>query len=122
MKAALLFVSFVVIGMLYDSLILPHVTAYFDKEAGAKKSDKSCAIIEIDDEQIRTRENDQEIIFKWAGIRSVEDNESTVFLLTETGYCLIPSRCFSGFLAKDAFVRACREKISGQTEQGAYFA
>lgn len=122
MLATLLFVSFVVIGVLYDSLIMPHVAAYFDKKSKPSASEKSHAIIDIDDEEIRTREGEQEVIFKWTGIRSVEDNEKTVFLLTGSRYCLIPARCFSGFLEKDAFVRACREKIAGLTEQGAYFA
>lgn len=117
-----LFMSFFFIGMIYDSLILPHVSARFDKKIQQRALEKSHAIIDIDDEEIRTREGEQEIIFKWTGIRNVEDDEKTVFLLTERGYCSIPARCFPGFLEKDAFVRACREKISGQTEQGTHFA
>lgn len=121
LMAILLFISFVAIEILYDSLIMPHVAAYFDKKSRPHAAEKSHVIIDINDEEIRTKEGEQEIIFKWTGIRSIEDNEKTVFLLTETGYCAIPARCFSGFLAKDAFVRTCREKIAGRTEQGAHF-
>jgi len=119
--ALLLFGSFVLIGGLYDKFIMPHVAAYFDRKNRPGSSERSQEIIDIDDERITVRENDQQIIFNWSGVRSVEDDETTVFLFTEKGFCSIPSKCFPGFLEKDAFVRACREKISGYTEQGACF-
>lgn len=121
-KAVILFMSHYFIGIFYDSVIHPHISAHFDKKFQPCPNEKSRAIININDEEIRTKDNHVEIIFKWSEIREVEDNEKTVFLFTKTGYCLIPARCFPGFLEKDAFVRACREKISGYTEQGAHFA
>jgi len=122
LTAPLLFISFYSIGNFYDRMIHPHVSARFDSKNLLSSDQTSHATIDIDEEEIRTREGEQESIFKWTGIRSVEDDEKTVFLLTEKGYCAIPARCFAGFLEKDAFVRACRAKVSGQTEQGAYFA
>lgn len=122
LEAFLLFVSFYLIGVFYDAMILPHVSARFDRNNEPNDGEKSQAIIDIDEEEIRTRENDREVIFKWSAIQSVTDNEKTVFLLTGSGYCAIPARCFSGFLEKDAFVRACQDRISGYTDQGAHFA
>lgn len=119
--AVILFVAFMVIGGFYDSLIMPRVAAVFDKGVKTQKSDKFSAIIHINDEEIRVREQEHEIIFRWDSIRDVKDTEKSVILMTETGHCLVPARCFPGFLEKDAFVRECLEKISGRTEQGAHF-
>ena len=121
-KALGLFTSYFCIGTFYERTIHSHISARFDKKLRPSPEEISRAIINIDGEKIRTRENHYEIIFNWSDIQEVEDNEKTVFLLTKTGYCIIPARCFPGFLEKDAFVRTCREKISGYTEQGAYFA
>lgn len=121
-KAIVLFMAYFFVGSFYDSVVHPHISARFDKKADINTVENLCAIITVNDEGVRTQESDYEITFKWSDIREIEDDEKTVFLLTKTGYCLIPARCFPGFLEKDAFVRACREKISGYTEQGAHFA
>ena len=121
-KAIVLFASYFFIGTFYDAAIHPHISACFDKKLPLSPVEKSRAIINVDGDKIRTQESHYEIIFNWSDIQEVEDNEKTVFLFTKTGYCVIPARCFPGFLEKDAFVRACRDKISGYTEQGAHFA
>jgi len=121
LTAPISFFSFVAIGIIYDLVIMPHVVSKFSKPAREEGNTKFEAIIHVDNDGVRTIDDSQEIIFKWAAIRDIEDTETTVFLLTKAGYCAIPARCFEGFLEKDAFVRACVEKITGKTEQGDVF-
>ena len=119
--APILFLSYVAIGIFYDAVLMPHVAAMFDKEAREARSVKFESVIEVDEDAVRSFDGGQEITFKWGSILDIHDSASSVIFLTEKGYCLIPARCFSGFLAKDAFVRDCVEKIKGRTEQGAVF-
>lgn len=119
--ATILFIAFMVIGSLYDSLIMPHVAAIFDKAKPQDDQQNLSSIIEINDDEIRACENDFELIFRWDDIQKVVDTETTVILMTKNGHCLIPAKCFPGFLEKDAFVRECREKIFGLTPQGRVF-
>lgn len=119
--APILFFAFLVISIFYDDYIMPHVAALIDREVREAKTCKYETIIEVDEEAVRTYGPDHDIVFRWDSIRDIHDFETNVMLLTKRGYCLIPAKCFDGFLAKDAFVRDCSERISGRTEQGAYF-
>ena len=120
--APILFLAYLGIGMFYDAMILPHVSAAFDKDVQKHKGERFNSIIEGDEDSVRSLDGGQEITFKWDVIQDIHDSPSSVVFLTERGYCLIPARCFDGFLAKDAFVRDCIAKIKGKTEQGAIFA
>lgn len=119
--APILFFAYLAIGVFYDAAIWPYVAAIFDKDTKTNKGERFDSLIEVDDQSVRSFAEGQEITFKWDTIRDIHDSAASVVFLTERGYCLIPARCFDGFLAKDAFVRDCVEKIKGRTEQGAVF-
>ena len=101
-KAIILFASYFFIGTFYDTVIHPHISARFDKKDCPGPEDKSRSIIEIDNEKIRSRDDEHEIIFKWSNIRAVDDDEKTVFLLTKNGYCLIPCLLYTSPSPRDS--------------------
>jgi len=120
-KSAILFSSFIGVGYFYESLIYPRLSAFLERGGENSLPDRFSSVIEVDELGIRTIERGREITFSWDVFHTVRDTTQNVIFIADTIHCVIPAKCFPGFLEKDAFVRECVDKIHGSTEQGAVF-
>lgn len=120
-KAISLYFAILVVTYIYENFVFPRLASFYDRRRIETLPNKFESVIEVDDMGIVTQDKGRETRFTWEAFHGVVDKETKVIFISDTIHCVIPARCFAGFLEKDAFVRACREKISGRTEQGEVF-
>jgi len=120
-KALTIFAAFFFISWFYEANIFPHLSSYFNRRHRDELPNKFESVIEVDETGIRTRDRGRVTSFTWDAFHSVIDKESKVIFISDMIHCVIPAKCFPGFLEKDAFVRECNKKIQSLTSQGAVF-
>lgn len=93
-------------------IVLPLIDKLWpqDAERAALPQTFSDEII-IDDNTIRVRNETASTTYSWDLLTAVHDSEHTVMLLGPLHSVCISATAFDGFLAKDAFVRACRARV-----------
>lgn len=120
-KALILFGVILLIACFYENFIFPKLRSYFDRRNRDSLPNKFESVIEVDETGIRTKDRGRVTDFTWDAFHGVVDIESKVILLSDTIHCVIPAKCFPGFLEKDAFVRECNQRIDSLTSEGAVF-
>lgn len=120
-KALVLYITIIAITRFYESFIFPQLVSFFNRRQVDSLPNQFQSVIEVDDTGIRTTDRGRIISFTWDAFHAVIDKESKVIFISDTVHCVIPAKCFPGFLEKDAFVRECNKKIEALTPQGAAF-
>lgn len=112
-KASLAFFALILISRFYEGYLMEWMVRLFDKTDDDSRPEKFESLIHVDDDGITSKQQGQTVYHDWSNIYAVHDTEKTVILISDTLHPVIPAKCFKSVYEKDAFVRACQQRIPG---------
>lgn len=112
-KAMLGFFALLLVSHFYENYVMEFVVRYLDTPEDDVRPEEFESVIDVTDDGITSTQDGQTVFHAWSKIYAVHDTEKNVLLISDTLHPVIPAKCFASFLEKDAFVRACQQKIPG---------
>ena len=117
-SAAILFCGFFVTSNIFTAFVDPILVRVFHGKAKHLEPKKFSSEAAVTDKGIEFKSRGQDIQYKWEAFHSVHDTEKNIIFIGDTLHAVIPAKCFSHFLEKDAFVRECKKRMPAYLSEG----
>ena len=117
-KIPLLFASFYLAITLFTAFIEPIMVKIIDGRATHIDTQQFSCVAEITDAGVKFKDRAKETQYDWEAFHSVHDIEKNIIFIGDTLHAVLPAKCFSGFLEKDAFVRECKKRMPAYLSEG----
>jgi len=116
--AAILFCGIIVTSHIYTAFIEPVLVRVFEGKASHTDLEKFTCKATVSDEGIQFQNRSNMTHYTWDAFHSMHDTEKNIIFIGDTLHAVIPAKCFSHFLEKDAFVRACEKRMPAYLSDG----
>lgn len=117
-KGPILFSSFYLAITLFTAFLEPIMIKIIDGRATHTDIQQYNCAAEITDTGIKFKDRAKETQYDWEAFHSVHDTEKSIIFIGDTLHAVIPAKCFSHFLEKDAFVRECKKYMPAYRSDG----